>query len=867
MDRLLEREGELEILAQAAGDAIGGRGSLVLVGGEAGIGKTSLLRALRAELGHRVAFLVGGCEPLSVPIPLAPLRELAEVAGVCEPAEAELSDRLLLARNLLESMSRLGPTVAVVEDAHWADPASLDVLRLLTRRVEGQRTALVVTYRDDEVAANPQLAQLLGDLATNPSTRHLVLRPLSPVAIRQLAEPAGVDPARLTRVTGGNPFLIVEAIAAGEQFPPSVRHAALARAGRLSPRGRSVVDAAAVIGQRVEPAVLEEIVPDSGPAIEEALARGVLVASGSVLGFRHELLREAIEDSISPPRRLELHGRVVTALAQRPHSADAARLAHHAELAGLADDACRYAVIAATEAERMGALRETSLQAERALRLGDDLSSGERFELLIQHSRTANFASPRLDEAVSSAQAAVALAVAIGDPVRQGRALVVLAHGLWSLDRVLEARSAAQQAVAVLERTDDVPALARAHSTRVRMEATVLDPGVAVSDAPRALELAERAGLVEIEIDVKISLGLARGHRGDAASLPLLAEALRRARDAGLAIQTVRSYVNLVFVGAILRRGVFVDETAREALAIFDAYQTTIPGFAVEVFRARSLLDRGRWSDALAVVDQPDRDWVSETPIANAIRGLVAARRGESDSAQLLDDVRRELEQTPESSRHGTARVARVEAAWIRGDRVAARGEIQAAGESPATTRFARTGAELALWASRLGLALDLPDGTPVPIQHELEGDWRRAIQAWNEAEAPYEAALAAVRGDDRAARDALRSLHRLGASAASRAFARERAASGARTPRGPRRSTLANAAGLTRREQQVLDELATGATNHTIADALHLSERTVAHHVSAILGKLGAINRVSAIEAARARGLLSQDRQDERQT
>ena len=211
--------------------------------------------------------------------------------------------------------------------------------------------------------------------------------------------------------------------------------------------------------------------------------------------------------------------------------------------------------------------------------------------------------------------------------------------------------------------------------------------------------------------------------------------------------------------------------------------------------------------------------------------------------------------------------MARVEAAWIRGDRVAARGEIQAAGESPATTRFARTGAKLALWASRLGLALDLPDGTPVPIQHELEGDWRRAIQAWNEAEAPYEAALAAVRGDDRVARDALRSLHRLGASAASRAFARDRAASGARTPRGPRRSTLANAAGLTRREQQVLDELATGATNHTIADALHLSERTVAHHVSAILGKLGAINRMSAIEAARARGLLSQDRQAERQT
>ncbi len=119
----------------------------------------------------------------------------------------------------------------------------------------------------------------------------------------------------------------------------------------------------------------------------------------------------------------------------------------------------------------------------------------------------------------------------------------------------------------------------------------MLDPGVAVSDAPRALELAGRAGLVEIEINVKISLGLARGHRGDPASLQLLTEASRQALDAGLAIQTVPGYVNLVFVGAMLRRGAFVDEAAREALALFDVYQTAIPGFAVEVSpraRARS---------------------------------------------------------------------------------------------------------------------------------------------------------------------------------------------------------------------------------------------------------------------------------------
>jgi len=135
--------------------------------------------------------------------------------------------------------------------------------------------------------------------------------------------------------------------------------------------------------------------------------------------------------------------------------------------------------------------------------------------------------------------------------------------------------------------------------------------------------------------------------------------------------------------------------------------------------------------------------------------------------------------------------------------------------------------------------------------------DWRAAIRAWSALDAPYEAALAALAGDERAARGAIATLKRLGASAAARAFARERAACGGVALRGPRRSTLANELGLTRREQEVLSVLAGGATNPEIAAALHLSERTVAHHVSAILSKLGAPTRTAAVAAARDAGLL----------
>jgi DNA-binding CsgD family transcriptional regulator len=859
MGRLLERDAELAALGRILTGLDDGQGGVVLIGGEAGIGKTSLVRELRDRAGGSPAFLVGACEPLSVPAPLAPVRELAEAAGGADPA-ALAGDRLLVARSLLEALEARAPAVAVIEDAHWADPTTLDIVRLLARRLEGTAVALLLTYRDDEVGANPALAGLLGDLATRPGVRRIGLQPLSATAVGELAAPTGADPAQLARVTGGNPFLVVEALAAGERLPATVRDATLARAGRLDPRARALVEAAAVIGQRVPPRLLEAVAPGSAGAVEEALARGIMVAEGDALGFRHELIRAAVEDSIPPPRRAELHARVVAALAARPGDPDHARLAHHAELAGLVAAACRYAALAATEAERVGALRETSLQAERALRLGSSLPASDRLDLLLMHSRAANFASTRLEEAVTSAGSAEALAVSLDDPVRRGRALLALAGAQWSADHVVEAREAAIQAVAVLDGTDATAERARAHALRVRVEATTFDPAAALELARAAHEVAAAAAFEEARIDVAISAGLARGHLGAPDALEQLAVAAREARTAGLPIQTVRAHVNLVFIAATWRRHDEVDRRTAEALAVFDEHQTPIPANAVEFYRARSLLDRGRWAEAEAVAAQPGRAWAAEASVVGATSALLAGRRGERPADALLDAARDRLRRAPETSRHGTLRVMLVELAWLRGDRAAAARHVRTGLASEAAGRFARPAADLAVWAARLGLAVDPPPGAPAAVIAELAGDWRRAGQEWRGLEAPYEAALAALPGDDRAAREALAALHRLGAAGAARAFARDRAEAGRRALRGPRRATALHPVGLTRREQDVLERLATGATNPAIAATLQLSERTVAHHVSAILRKLGAPTRLAAVERARARGLVGQD-------
>jgi DNA-binding CsgD family transcriptional regulator/tetratricopeptide (TPR) repeat protein len=748
----------------------------------------------------------------------------------------------------------------VIEDAHWADPATLDVVRLLARRVEDASLALVITFRDDELATNPVMQVLIGDLATDPTVTQIALAPLSLSAVRSLASGSGADAVEVARVTAGNPFLVVEVLAAGARLPASVRDATLARATRLGPEARRIVDIAAVIGQRVPLDLLQELARADDEALEEALVRGVLTDDGASLGFRHELTRQAIEQALSSHRRAALHGQVVEALKGRP-DVDHARVAHHAEAAGLAETAVHHAALAATGAERVGALREASLQLERALRLGVDLPSESRVDLMIRYARSTNFAGRRLEEADAAADEAVALADALGDRSAGGRARTVLSATLWSLDRLVEARAAAAEAVTLLEGSEDVCELARAHAARVRIESIAFDPVDAIAQGGRALDVAAAAGLDEARIDVLISLGLAHGHRGSPEAARILDDACREAQEGGMAIQVIRAHVNSVAVAGDARDASRADAVTEAALTLFEDFETAIPRQVVLVLHARSLLDRGRYDEALAEIEVSRKDWHGELVIADVIEALVHARRGAGQPREQLEAALAQLHGLPPGWRHLFLRAALAEVAWLAGDLESGAEFARAGLAAPFARQLVRPASDALLWAARCGTPIfpepEAPQ-LPPPVTRELEGDWRGAIRAWRALDVPYEAALAALPGDERAARDAVATLKRLGAHAAARAFGRERAARGKASLRGPRSSTLANAAGLTRREQEVLVVLAEGATNPQIAAALQLSERTVAHHVSSILGKLSAPTRTAAVEAARRAGLLA---------
>src|SRR5688572_11376677 len=313
---LLERESHLEQLAEHLRQAAAGHGRVVLVGGEAGVGKTTLAD----EFCRRVAgteVLQTSCDALSTPGPLGAVRDLAPALGLLieqHPLDGDARDRLF--REVLVAFAaRPGATVVVAEDAHWSDGASLELLRFLGRRIGDLPVLFVVTYRDDEIGADHPLRLVLGDLATAPAVHRIGLRPLSEEAVNRMAAGSGRDAAALHRLTGGNPFFLTEVLAAeDETVPTSVGDAILARAARLSSEARAVLDLAAVIGSTFEPELLLTVAGPVFDEVDECIARGLLRATSDGLAFRHELTREAILTVIAPHRRRLLHARVLAAL-------------------------------------------------------------------------------------------------------------------------------------------------------------------------------------------------------------------------------------------------------------------------------------------------------------------------------------------------------------------------------------------------------------------------------------------------------------------------------------------------------------------------------------------------------------------------
>lgn len=858
---LLERERELADLAALLADVREERrGRLVFVLGEAGIGKTALLRRFCDEHRSLARILWGACDALFTPSPLGPLIDVARSTGG-ELAALVQSDAkpYEAASALMRELGRQAPVVLVIEDLHWADEATLDVVRLLGRRVEDLPALVLVSYRDELDRVHP-VRILTGELSTSGMVRRLRVEALSPEGVARLAEPKGVDAEDLYRKTGGNPFFVTEVLAAvGADIPNTVRDAVLARAARLSPAARVLLEAVAVVPPRGEPWLLEALAPDAIDRVEECLTSGMLSSGHEGVAFRHELARLAVEETLPSNRRIALHRKALAALAVPPAGVlDLARLAHHAEAAGDAEAVLRFAPGAAARAASLGAHREAAAQYSRALGFGDRLQPEVRARFLSLRSIEC-YLTDENGEAIEARRRALDCYRELGDRRREGDSLRSLSQFLWCPGRIAEAEWAGRQAVAVLEELPPGRELAMAYSNL----ATFAD---SVALSTRALKLAQWLGDIEIEVHALGTLGLAESLDGMSEGVEKLTRALELAGRASLPVEVGRTYVLLGLTFVHTRSHALANDYVEVGIGYCSDHGLELFRLYLLAYRARSELDQGRWAeaaDAAAAVLRVPRASTMPRTIAQIVLGLVRARRGDPGQWRPLNEAWALAEHTGELPRIGPAAAARAEAAWLESRRETIAAATEAALKLAVLGKSSWAIGELAFWRWRAGIEEEVPGQAGEPYAVQIAGDWRRAAELWTDLGCPYEAALALADADEEEPlRRALDELQRLGARPAAAIVARRLRVHGARgVPRGPRPATQKNPAGLTAREVEVLTLLAQGLRNAEIAERLVLAVKTVDHHVSAILQKLGVHTRGQASAEAMRLGLAGQDR------
>lgn len=833
----LEREDHVERLMQLLGRAQAAEGSIVALVGEAGVGKTSLVDAFVRNVGDRAHVLRGACDDLSIPEPLGPLYDLIRAAKLDLPIAATGGSRLQLFSELLDRLSGSNwPTVLVIEDVHWADDATLDLIRFLGRRIAGTTVLMLLTARNEASEGQRRLRQALGEIPTG-TVRRVEVPLLSEAAVSFLAAQAGLDPAALFRATEGNAFFTNELIEAGnaEALPGSVRDAVLRRAERLSPGAREVLDTASVFPRRAERTILmAQLGADGEFHVREAVAAGLLTERGDHLHFRHEIARRAVEAALPQHARRSINGKVLATLSDAV-DIPAARLVHHARQAHEPAAVRRLAPAAAAEASAVGSHREAAEMLSVLL----DGPGSEALPDFAELSMTLGielYLLGRMNEALARAETARRRYEQRGDLLKVGDCLRWISRFSYLNGNRVAAEVSAAEAVRLLSSQPPGGELAMALSNQSQLASMADRVDECLRAGEAAIRLAETVGRRDIICHARNNMGTMRQWQDlDAARNWLTAN-----RDAALADDlqehAARAYCNL---GCVLINW-FAYAEAEQVLSVGVAYcvERDLDTWRdyMRAWQGELALRIGRWDEAAAIA-QSVLDNPAVTPLSRFPASLTLARlrtrRGDNADV-LFRQLDQYLVRGREFQRLAPYAVLRAEAAWITGH-----GQEKALAllqEAINLMPNRKLYPELIFWHAKLnGLS---PDA--------------QAVTRLASADMPFEHALLGLDGTPAQRMAALSALRHLGAAAVIESKTGTKTVRPAIAVRGLGRSTKENPCGLTQREMEVLALIAKSRSNKAIARELAISAKTVDHHVSAVLGKLAASSRLEAANKAR---------------
>ncbi len=874
---LLERDAPRASIADTFERVCTGEGAIVLVSGEAGIGKTSFVTDFVESQRQFARVIWGACDPLFTPRPLGPIYDIAlrDFPHLLDLLDSG-ADWLLIAAALYKILIKATtPTIVVFEDIHWADEATLDLIKYLGRRVQQAKTLFILTYRDDEVDSRQTLRTVLGNLPAQLTTR-LHLEPLSPQAVETIARQMNRSPKGIYAATRGNPFFVTEMLrseaglipVAGD-IPVTVRDAVLARLAHLAAPARSLLELASLIPGSAELWLLDAILHPEPSVVDACVESGFLLPSGEALAFRHELARLAIAESLASSRSKALHLEVLKVLSQRsPAEISLARLVHHAAHAEDAQQVLKYGPRAAEQASSHGAHREAARYYQAAIRYQSLLSTAEQARLLDALSFE-YYLTGQIDASIQVRLQAVDLWRQFADPVQVGDGLRWLSRLYWFQGNKALADQYAGQAIAALEPLQPVQdqaknwarALAMAYSNQSQLYMLAYENKAAIVWGKKALALAEPLNETEIIIHALTNIGSAESLDDFEIGRDKLEQALRLAVAHEMHDHVARCYANLSSRTVENRNYPLAERDLAEGLAYttdhdMDSYRVYLLGW-----RARCFFEQGRWTDAASSAEEVLQLHPGSAVIALpgiTTLGHLAARQGLPDAWRWLDQAQALALPTGEFQRIGPVTAARAEAAWWNGQPERVLQELRAVEGLSDPDKNGYTLGAVAYWAWRAGSAAGRDLEIPAVYQAMIAGDWLTAATEWERIGCPFERALALAQGDPESQRLALAIFEQLGARPAARRLREQLVSGGVKgLPRGARSSTRNNPAGLTAREMDILALLEQGLSNAEIASQLSISPKTVDHHVSAILTKMQAHSRLEAAALARQKHIL----------
>jgi DNA-binding CsgD family transcriptional regulator len=852
---LVERERQLGALDEAFAEP--SSGAAVLIAGEAGFGKTSLLEVFLRGLDHRYRIMSAACEPVGIPTGFAPLFELLDDF----PDELASDIRTGVGRatvyaEMLDFVKN-DRVILIIEDVHWADEATLGLVRYLGRRIGVTGSRLIVTYRSEELDFNPPLRLVVADLG--PNAIRIDLPPLTVVGVTQLVDGLGLDPEAIHAATLGNPFFVDEVVRhPAMDLPPNIENAVLANAGKLPAVTLEFLRTVALSPDGVALAHVEDLGDDTGAHTDLGFQRRLLVANRGRIACRHELIRQSLVSSIPPATTQRLHKRLLSSLEEKAGgSAVTARLAYHAIGAKDPGKSRDYSLQAARDAAASGAHREAAFHYANALEYAESMDGETLGETLLRAAQEHSVINA-FDTAVKLARRRLDLAAS---PEEAGRARAWVAFFESRKNDMTATRAEAEAAIDVLRVHSPTEELALALAVLSWVEVAQANWDRAVVAGDEALDVARRTGSVGTEIFAATNAGTARWLLGDRAGF----EQVEQAAHLGIASDggefTAKAINNL---GAIALEAGNLHEARRWFTQLMEYTSThELDAWYIAAVSTMCLINvaSGRFEDA-----DRDLEIVSgqKTCFQTEIETLVVAarlrmRRGDPGAAELSEEAFRRVHGFADHQSQVLGCVLAMEGAWLG---VIPLDEAMSHYEElrrSSTIAHDRSGqVQLTFWAHRLGV--ELPEWEPLGrIALELSGRPDEASAKWEKGGFAVESAIVRSMTPEVDLDAIFAELTRIGAQGVVRGLRNELQRRGVqRIPRGHRPDTRANLAGLTRRELEVLQLVSTGLSNAAIADELFISVKTAGHHVSSVLSKLGVSSRGQAAAHAVAKGLVS---------